>query len=121
MRAPVTTPRDSSDLLDVAPAEVESASPEPFALESNEPVDKTNRSLIKKLVHTLLVREHGLSKPTPTTSPPTTRRAQERGAPFATLPLPHTLQGRRRERRSHPSITVLVFKRRVKKTRIITP
>ncbi|ETS61229.1 hypothetical protein PaG_05191 [Moesziomyces aphidis] len=65
MRAPVTTPRDSSDLLDVAPAEVESASPEPFALESNEPVDKTNRNLIKKLVHTLLVREHGLSKTHP--------------------------------------------------------
>jgi hypothetical protein len=52
-------------LLDVAPAEVESASPEPFALESNEPVDKTNRNLIKKLVHTLLVREHGLSKTHP--------------------------------------------------------
>ncbi len=35
-------------------------------------------------------------KPTPTTSPPTTRRAQERGALSQRRQLPHTLQGRRR-------------------------
>ncbi|SPO24987.1 uncharacterized protein UTRI_01498_B [Ustilago trichophora] len=63
----------SSQLLDVKPVKVESVSPEPFLLDSKdhqrssttEPVEKVNRNLIKKIVHTLLVREHGLAKTDP--------------------------------------------------------
>lgn len=49
------------------PAPAESVSPEPFLLDledadASKPLDRINRHLIKKVVHTLLVREHGLTK-----------------------------------------------------------
>lgn len=54
----------STQLLDVKPkVKVESASPEPFLADTkDEPLDKANRNMIKKVVHTLLVREHNLTK-----------------------------------------------------------
>ncbi|GAC99009.1 hypothetical protein PHSY_006606 [Pseudozyma hubeiensis SY62] len=78
-RALLRPPHDTgNDLLDVKPVKVESVSPEPFLTDtkpaSNSPtsaaddtasIEKLNRNTIKKLVHTLLVREHNLSKSHP--------------------------------------------------------
>ena len=72
-RTAVTNSQARAQLLDVKPVKVESASPEPFLLDSkdrspadaNQPIEKLNRNTIKKMVHTLLVREHGLSKSDP--------------------------------------------------------
>ncbi|KAJ1034067.1 hypothetical protein NDA18_000939 [Ustilago nuda] len=66
MRAIVAPARSGTQLLDVKPVKTESVSPKLFLVDSNiqrdESVEKTNRNLIKKIVHTLLVREHGLTK-----------------------------------------------------------
>ncbi|KAJ1038847.1 hypothetical protein NDA10_004417 [Ustilago hordei] len=66
MRAIVAPARSGTQLLDVKPVKTESVSPKPFLVDSNiqrdESVEKTNRNIIKKIVHTLLVREHGLTK-----------------------------------------------------------
>jgi len=75
-RAVMPNTQAKTQLLDVKRVKMESASasPEPFLLdikqerneaEANEPVEKVNRNVIKKAVHTLLVREHGLVKADP--------------------------------------------------------
>lgn len=64
-RAVVAPTEDRKQLLDVKPVKTESVSPEPFLLDStqrDESIEKSNRNIIKKVVHTLLVREHGLTK-----------------------------------------------------------
>ncbi|CDR88206.1 uncharacterized protein SPSC_03867 [Sporisorium scitamineum] len=74
-RALVNKSESRPHLLDVKPVKVESVSPEPFVTadaktESNstssiDSVEKGNRNTIKKVVHTLLVREYNLSKSHP--------------------------------------------------------
>ncbi|SJX60970.1 uncharacterized protein SRS1_12230 [Sporisorium reilianum f. sp. reilianum] len=70
-RALVTKSESRPHLLDVKPVKVESVSPEPFLTTDAKPADTTdsveklNRNTIKKVVHTLLVREHNLSKSHP--------------------------------------------------------
>ncbi|KAJ1032435.1 hypothetical protein NDA16_000459 [Ustilago loliicola] len=65
-RTVVAPTQDRTQLLDVKPVKTESVSPEPFLLDANtqrdESIEKSNRNVIKKVVHTLLVREHGLTK-----------------------------------------------------------
>lgn len=79
VRALLQQPQGRSNLLDVEPIKVDSASPEPFlaltktalARSSTSPandstnIEKVNRNTIKKIVHTLLIREHNLSKSHP--------------------------------------------------------
>lgn len=68
-RALVTKSESRPHLLDVKPVKVESVSPEPFLdvkpPDATDSVEKLNRNTIKKVVHTLLVREHNLSKSHP--------------------------------------------------------
>lgn len=53
-------------LLDVKRVKTEFVSPEPFASPlDTEAIEKVNRNTIKKVVHTLLVREHNLAKSHP--------------------------------------------------------
>lgn len=70
-RALVTKSESRPHLLDVKAIKVESVSPEPFlstdakSADAADSVEKGNRNTIKKVVHTLLVREYNLSKSHP--------------------------------------------------------
>ncbi|EST10160.2 hypothetical protein PSEUBRA_000573 [Kalmanozyma brasiliensis GHG001] len=60
---------ERADSLDIPPVKTESVSPEPFSdtkpLLDTDTIEKTNRTTIKKITHTLLVREHNLTKSDP--------------------------------------------------------
>ncbi|SNX82277.1 uncharacterized protein MEPE_00983 [Melanopsichium pennsylvanicum] len=70
-RALISGSQERKQLLDVEHVKLESQSPtsEPFLTDykdlEREPIEKINRNTIKKIVHTLLVREYGLAKSEP--------------------------------------------------------